>query len=289
MNPLRNQIITHRGLEPSNPNFFSESSFEAFENHLSRGFGIEFDVNFTKDGIIIWHDANLKRLTSGKDSREFRNLTTPDVLSIKILKGRLCTLDEVLELIRNSSSTVNALHLKGRYQELHYIDRIIEVIEKHPSLYEQMFIFDVKPEAAKYIRAKNPRLLLSPSVVHAFDIKRFDTFVNNTSVTIDEAVQYKKEGLYDWAWLDEWDLTDENGKRKKLYTRENFDKIRDAGYKISLVTPELHGTSPGLYGGESHPDARDKKLLFKRIKEIIDLKPDAICTDHPEAVLKLRI
>lgn len=47
----RDQIITHRGLEPDRPGFFSESSFEAFADQLARGFGgIEFDPNFTSDG-----------------------------------------------------------------------------------------------------------------------------------------------------------------------------------------------------------------------------------------------
>ena len=60
--------------------------------------------------------------------------------------------------------------------------------------------------------------------------------------------------------------------------------LSQEGYKIALVTPELHGTSPGLYGGESHKDAKDKETLFKRIKEILSLKPDAVCTDYPEEV-----
>ena len=65
--------------------------------------------------------------------------------------------------------------------------------------------------------------------------------------------------------------------------------MRGVGAKIALVTPELHGTSPHLLAGEAHPDAPkgDTETLFKRIKEIIDLKPNAICTDYPEEVSKL--
>jgi len=62
----RSQILTHRGLEPSKPDFFPESSIEAFINQLHRGFGIEFDPNFVKDGIVINHDSNLKRITKEK-------------------------------------------------------------------------------------------------------------------------------------------------------------------------------------------------------------------------------
>jgi hypothetical protein len=65
-----------------------------------------------------------------------------------------------------------------------------------------------------------------------------------------------------------------------------FKILKDEGLKVALVTPELHGTSPGLLGGEAHPDA-DKNCLFDRIQEIIDLQPDALCTDYPEEVGKL--
>lgn len=59
------QIITHRGLEPRNPKFpFLESTKEAFFDHLSRGYGIEFDPNFTNDGVcFVFHDGTLKRAT----------------------------------------------------------------------------------------------------------------------------------------------------------------------------------------------------------------------------------
>ena len=62
-------IITHRGLEPSNPSFWPESSYEAFEDQLKRGFGIEFDPNFCKDGIVVSHDSTLKRITNDKKKK----------------------------------------------------------------------------------------------------------------------------------------------------------------------------------------------------------------------------
>ena len=40
-------IITHRGLDPSYQNYYLESSIEAFDNQLNRGFGLEFDLQIT--------------------------------------------------------------------------------------------------------------------------------------------------------------------------------------------------------------------------------------------------
>lgn len=286
----RNQIITHRGLEPSQNNFYPESSLEAFRNHLGRGFGIEFDANFTKDGIIIAHDSNLGRITQGKDTRDFSDIRTSEVRSIKYgnsKKGRIPTLDEVLQLIANSKSQINALHLKGNFQTQKNTEQLLEIISKHPGIIEKVLIFDVKPEIAKYLKQKLPNLHLAPSVSHPYDIKRYNKAVNYTLITIDDAIKYKNESLYDWVWLDEWDRADKNGKEKILYSKSVFQILRKEKFKIALVTPELHGTSPGLLGGEAHPDAKDKKTLFNRIREIILLKPDAICTDYPEEILRI--
>lgn len=280
-------IFTHRGLEPSNPNFFSESSFEAFQNHLKRGFGIEFDVNFTKDGIIIYHDSNLERLTHGNDKRLFSGLTNNEALKIKLGNGRLCSFTELMELIRNSSSKTNALHLKGEFQKPEYFEKILSSLAEYPDLIDRILIFDVKTETAEYLKDKIPSLHLAPSVAHPHDIQRYNSLVSGTLMTVEDALHYKEEGLYDWVWLDEWGRTDERGKTKKLCTKEVFDKLRNLGYKIALVTPELHATSPGLLGGESHQDAKDSQTLFARIKEILCLSPDAICTDYPKEVVNL--
>ena len=283
----KNKIITHRGLEPSNPNFYSESSFEAFKNHLDRGFGIEFDPNFTKDGIVVVHDSNLARITDNKNQRAISDLTTQEALSVELGNGRLCSLGELMELIKNSHSKINALHLKGKFQKPEYLDKLIAGLANYPDVLDRILIFDVTPETAKYLKSKNPNFHLAPSVSHPYDIQRYNQAVLGTLISVEDAIKYRQEGLFDWVWLDEWDRTDENGQDKKLYTKEVFEKLKVAGYKIALVTPEMHAFSPGLLGGEFHQDAKPKERLFARIKQIISLKPNSICTDYPEESLKL--
>src|SRR3989344_3743226 len=259
-------IITHRGLEPSNPDFYPESSYEAFEDQLKRGFGIEFDPNFTEKGILVWHDATFERA-----------------------KGKIPTLDEVLDLIRKSSSKVNALHFKGKYQNFKNIQSLIKILKQNNDILSKILVFDVKPETAKILLKEFPDLQLAPSVAHSYDIERFNNSISNTLIETSKALGMVKNGSYGknpWVWLDEWDLEDRKGT-KKLYTKEIFEKFRKVGAKIALVTPELHGTSPGLYGGESHPDSKNLPKLFKRIKEILELNPDAICTDYPEEIKSL--
>ena len=135
------------------------------------------------------------------------------------------------------------------------------------------------------IKQKIPTIQLAPSVAHSYDIKRYNQAVGGTLISVEDALNHKE--LCDWVWLDEWDLFGPGNSQKKFYTHDTFSSLRNAGYKIALVTPELHSTSPGLLGGESHPDASSKGKLFTRIKEIITFSPDAICTDYPEEVKKV--
>jgi len=284
-------IFSHRGLEPTRKDFYPESSYESFLSQAKRGFGLEFDPNFIRDEIVISHDSNLKRITKGKDERDFSELTINEIKNIRYgeyKKGRIATLDEILDLIREKGKgKINALHLKGKFQNHEKLNLLIGIFKKHQDIVNKILVFDLKPEAARHIKKNLSGIHLALSVAHPYDIKRYNQTVSNTLFSIEDALEYKKENIYDWVWLDEWDLADENNNKKRLYTKEVFEKLKNSGYKIALVTPELHGTSPGLLGAESHEDAKDKETLFRRIKEIINLNPDAVCTDYPKEVLKI--
>ena len=275
-------IFTHRGLEPSNPNAFPESSYEQFEHHIKRGFGIEFDLAFTKDGIVISHDSSLNRITGRQDQRKISELHNKEISKIN---SSIPFLSKLLSLIARSSVALHAIHFKGEYQNKENIERFLSELEKYPNTIPKLIVFDLKPEFAKLIKERIPEINLAASIAHSYDIERYGNATENTLLSIEEIISNKE--LYNWAWLDEWDTIDENGKKKRFYNKENLDRLREEGFKIALVTPELHGTSPSLIGGESHKDADTKESLFNRIKEIIELKPNALCTDYPEEVSKL--
>lgn len=256
-------ILTHRGLDPTKKPYFPESSRGAFLDQLNRGYGLEFDIQFLDDGnIYISHNVSV-------------DLNSPNLIY----------LPELLNLISISSSGLSALHLKYFYQKPDYLDRLLVELEKIDL--ERLVIFDVTIETAKYLKEKNPKLNLAPSVAHEYDIERFNKVVGGTLITIDEVI--KNKHLFSWVWLDEWDRSLLNGDNKTLYNKENFEILRKNGFKVVLVMPELHATSPGLLGGEVHQDAKDMETLIKRMKEIIKLKPNAVCTDWPDLVSSLLI
>jgi glycerophosphoryl diester phosphodiesterase len=286
----KKRIITHRGLEPFNPNvIYGESTYEAFQNHLSRGFGgIEFDPNPTKDGIIVLHDSTLERATGGYNKQLVSEITTEEATKAKLTKkGRIATFQEILDLIKTNNATMNAIHLKYHLQTPQMLDRIMEALAPYHDSFNKFIVFDINSDTARVLKKTFPTLRLAPSVAHPYDIIRYTEAVGGTLLTLEEALELKKEGLVDGIWGDEWDRTGENGTSKVFYTPELFEKIHAAGMFAALVTPELHGTSPQLLGGESHSDAKNVPMLMERIKEIKSAGADYFCTDHPEEVAKL--
>jgi len=277
------QIITHRGLDPSKKPYFAESSLEAFKDQLARGYGLEFDLQPTRDGsFVVMHDASLKRISGGTDARKISELTLQEILSMRFDGCRLTSFANLLSSISRNQDKgqLSAIHLKHTVQKKAFLDLILSALAQIDSA--KFIVFDVKASTAKYLKEHRPGLRLAPSVAHPYDIKRFNGVVGGTLLSVEEAIANRP--LFDWVWLDEWDRKDENGKTKTLYNAEVFASLRAAGLKIAVVSPELHGSSPGLLGGEAHEDARTHQMLMNRLRDIIDLQPDAICTDYPDEV-----
>ena len=279
-------VITHRGLKPTVPNYPGESSIEAFRDQIEEGFGLEFDPQFTADGgIVIIHDATLKRITKDADLRNVKDVSTAELLAMEFDGCHLTTFAKLLDWIADegNSKAIHAIHLKHGVQQPAKLDSVLKHLEKANP--ENFILFDVSLETARYIKAKNPELMLAPSVAHPYDIARYNDAVGGTLLSVEEVLANKE--LFDWVWLDEWDLADKDGGTKTFYNEEVFTIFKNAGLKIALVTPELHGTSPGLLGGEAHPEAKPYDVLMKRITKILALQPDALCTDHPDAVREM--
>jgi len=280
------QIITHRGLDPSKKNYFLESSFEAFKDQLSRGFGIEFDLQSTKDDqIVISHDRNLSHISKGTDVRDVNELTTSEVSSLVFDSCHIASLLELIDLIkeRGKEKSIHAIHLKHSFQKRELLDILLENLSGVDT--KKFILFDVTLETAKYLNERNNTLNLAPSVAHPFDIERYGQAVGGTLLSTEEALAYP--ALFSWVWLDEWDRIDKDNDSKKLYTKEVFRRFRSKKVKIALVSPELHTTSPNLLGGEAHQDAVTIETLRNRLREIITLGPDAICTDYPDLVKEI--
>lgn len=98
------KIYAHRGYSGK----FFENSSEAFKKCLDLDiFGIETDVQLTKDGVpVIIHDEYLKRLLN-KDAF-VKDLTLDELKSLKYENGESpITLDEYIEIFKDSKLVSN--------------------------------------------------------------------------------------------------------------------------------------------------------------------------------------
>lgn len=278
------RIIAHRGLN-LDKSFYVENSAEAFKNQLSRGYGIEFDIQFSKDEkMIAIHDESLNRITNGLDKRLVKDILSEELLSMDLGGNHLTTIPKLLSMIEtNNSNSLSAIHLKHTHQTQVKMDLLLSELSEINT--EKYIIFDLKNRSAQYIHLKNPNIQIAGSVSHPNDIIRYNHVVGETLMSKENLIDNKN--IFSWAWLDEWDRTDKNGGVKSLYNKELFDELRKKDIKIAVVSPELHRSSPGLLGGNIHQDADNREHLDKRLKDIIYLEPDAICTDYPDHISKL--
>lgn len=278
------EVITHRGIDAERKDFPMESSYGAFIDHLKRGYGLEFDLQMTNDDhIVVSHDANLKRLSEGTHTKNIQEMSLNEFLQIRIYENRFVSLDELLSLIDTyrTPHSIYAVHLKGNFQTLKNLGilakKLLTLTETN-----HLIFFDVTIQSAHYLKGVVPSINLAPSIVDSYDKERYAQFTQNTLYTFNDI-----EGdlhLFSHVWFDEWDRKSPFNELKKLYSEENFERARSAGLKICLVSPELHGSSPGLLGAEMHEDAHSLDALKTRVKEMINLGPDAICTDYPDMV-----
>jgi hypothetical protein len=283
------QVITHRGLDAAREPYYKESSIEAFADQLRRGYGLEFDVRLTRDdNLVVIHDATLERISCGGDSRHIRDVELAELLALEFDGCHLTSFSHLLSAIgqHQRDDVISAIHIKASMQDQLSVGILIRQLEE-AELTKPFLLFDVRVETARYMKSRIPSLSLAPSVAHPYDIRRFNDLVGGTLLSL-EAVGIER-ALFDWVWLDEWDRADMGGARKKFYTPETFEILRAAGFKIALVTPELHASSPGLLAREQHEDAKDAAALERRLLEILALGPDAVCTDYPDLVSSLAV
>lgn len=277
-------LVTHRGIDiPLGmlaTEITGESTWEAFSDQIKNGYGIEFDLQvMSDDGFAICHDKNLTRMSGGLSSALISELNKYKLKTTTLKYGHLCELDEILALLSKNSKATSALHLNKACQNEDLLDLLVAKLLCYPDVLDgRLIIFDVTPSVAKYLKKSIPNIGLAASVSDLYDVERFGVLTGGTLMTIDEVIEQGE--IYTWVWLDEWDTQDLLGETKSLVTRETIKLLREKGFKIAVVSPELHATSPALYGDGIHETGANPKLLKNYWMRLGDLDIDLLCTDH---------
>ena len=102
---LSGWLYAHRGLHDGNHSV-PENSLAAFERAVEAGYGMELDIQLTKDGqLVVHHDGSLKRVC-GVD-RNIRDLTYQELCAIPLPDGsRVPLFSEVLALVNGRAPII---------------------------------------------------------------------------------------------------------------------------------------------------------------------------------------
>ncbi|MGE4571310.1 MAG: glycerophosphodiester phosphodiesterase family protein [Candidatus Izemoplasmatales bacterium] len=110
---IKDNFIAHRGfhsLDKSIP----ENTLIAFKRAIDYKYGIELDVNVTKDGkVVVFHDLNLKRMC--KVDIDLDEVTYDEIKEFRILNTneKIPLLSDVLQLVKGKVPLLIELKPKG--------------------------------------------------------------------------------------------------------------------------------------------------------------------------------
>ena len=109
-------MIAHRGLFNNNSDA-PENSLAAFRNALEHGFGMELDVQLTKDGkLVVFHDFDLKRMCGVHKKLTELTYAELEQYSLKNSTEKIPLFSDVLELVNGKVPLVVEIKVDFDYK-----------------------------------------------------------------------------------------------------------------------------------------------------------------------------
>lgn len=132
--PSDERLVTdyaHRGLHGDDA---PENSLAAFALAAEKGYGIELDVQLSKDGeVMVFHDYTLSRMT-GREGL-LADFTADELRSLKLADSdeHIPTLSEVLSLIDGSVPLL--VELKGESTDTSLCEPLVRLLSQYSGVY----------------------------------------------------------------------------------------------------------------------------------------------------------
>lgn len=131
--PYTVAYYAHRGLH-DNQTAAPENSMMAFRKAVEEGYGIELDVQLTKDGIpVIFHDATLERMC--KVPGKVRQMTYQQLQKMHLLdtEEKIPTLEEFLRMVDGKVPLI--VELKEEWTDLSLCPAVQEQLSAYKGIY----------------------------------------------------------------------------------------------------------------------------------------------------------
>ena len=225
------KMIGHRGASALEP----ENTIQSFNRAASIGaWGVETDIYVLKDGnIVVFHDADVERMTNGIG--EIKNMNLLEVKELNIDSGnnvnnynnlKIPTLDEYLNCcVENKVTPV----IEFKLVNVEKVKEIVDKIKKY-GLEDNTIIISTSYEWIKYIREYSDK-------IH---------FQYLGDITIENINLLKKYGNYgidikiDKITKDKIDLAHLNGAKVNVWTVNNKKDInRLINMGVDMITSDL--------------------------------------------------
>lgn len=149
--PLLHHDYAHRGLHNLSAGI-PENSMKAFQNAIEHGFGMEMDVQLSKDGVpVVFHDATLSRMCGIDKKVNELTFAQLEELSLGGTKERIPSFEEFLKLVDGKVPLIIEIKMEKRD------DRIPETVNEFLKDYKGVYCIEsFHPSALVWYRKNRP-------------------------------------------------------------------------------------------------------------------------------------
>ena len=152
--PFEEKMIAHRGFY-DNSSDAPENSLPAFRKAVEAGFGIELDVQLTRDGkLVVFHDETLERMC-GSD-RVLTDLTYDELMEYTLADSdeHIPLFEDVFEIFRGRVPVVLEIKRHGDY--IGTAKKLMEYMDGYDGIY---CVESFHPAVVHWFRKNRPELL----------------------------------------------------------------------------------------------------------------------------------
>ena len=215
-------FYTHRGhhtMDQSVP----ENTLQAFKRSMDHAYGIELDVQLSKDGVVyVFHDDDLKRLFG--DERLFESMLSEEIDRLRLNGEKIPRFQEVLELVSGRVPWIVELKSCKRYRQLS--DKTMNLLKHYQGTY---VVESFDPRVIVYFRRKYPEIIRGflimetkrydkPKLAHVLTSLFLNLFMRCDFIAIEKK-------LYDKHWPSK--VFKALGGKLVLWTIHKSDKIEE--------------------------------------------------------------
>ncbi|MCR5304055.1 MAG: glycerophosphodiester phosphodiesterase [Lachnospiraceae bacterium] len=169
--PFATKLFAHRGFY-ENGTDAPENSLKAFQNAVDSGYGIELDVQLTKDKVpVVFHDEFLDRMCGCHGRICDHTLSELKELRLLDSDAGIPTLAEALRVIDGRVSII--VELKMRFRDYRLCEETDALLREYNGIY---CMESFNPQALMWYRKNRPEVMrgiLSDGFIHRKELRKF--------------------------------------------------------------------------------------------------------------------